>query len=110
MNRYAFTLRQQFGEEPIVDSFYKLTVPDMDFSQLRVWNTLNPDFATKEMHKDSQTLHGMGLRLRFNSDMYPKICMVRYDGDLEADDLEMIVRQKHRENELKEWLKDAEIL
>ena len=51
--RYLFLVRQQFGEEPHVDSFYELQVPPgLTGDQAKIMTMLNPEFCQKEMSAD----------------------------------------------------------
>lgn len=106
--RYLFTVRQQFGEEPNVDSFYELKVPaGITGDQAKVMTKLHPDWCKSEISEDTQTLRGMELRLRFNSDMYQRVCLVYTSSPIDADDLDNIIKSKHREGSLKTFLDEA---
>ena len=52
----------------------------------------------------------MTLRLRFNQDMYQRVCLVRTESPLRLDDLDALIQAKHREGELKEFLDEAGII
>ena len=105
-----FTVRQRFGAEPILDCFYKVQTPDgMTPDQMKMWSILDPRWEKKNMKADTDAFRGMDLRLRFNSDMFQGVCMVRTEEKLTDTDLEMVIQGKHNTNELMEWLKEAKI-
>jgi len=104
-HRYLFTVRQQFGETPAIDSFYELTVPPgITGDQAQVMTKLNEEWCKEEMKNDTSALNGMQLRLRFNSDMYQKVCLVRTEFDITVEELDSIVAMKHNEGKLIEFL------
>lgn len=103
--RYLFTVRQRFGEEPEVDTFYKVQIPEgLSGSEADMLATLKPGWCEKEITNDANAVRGMELRLRFNSDMFQSVCMVNTTFELDVDDLDMVIKQKHRDGELKEFL------
>lgn len=109
-NRYLFTVRQQFGEEPNVDTFYKVKIPPgLSGSEADMLQTLKPGWYEKEINEDSRTIQGMELRLRYNSDMYQRVCMVTCEAEIDADMLDTIIKQKHRDGILKEFLDKSAI-
>jgi len=112
MHRYIFTVRQRFGEVPVVDTWYEVTVPaGISGDDAKIMNTLSDgNFYKKEIKQDSDAMRGMGIRLRMNSDMYPKICLIRSDDyELTAEMLDDVVANKHQTGDLMKFLKDAEI-
>lgn len=109
-HRYIFTVRQQFGEEPRLDSFYKLKIPDgITSSQVDMLRTLHPNWCRKEIEEDSSVYRGMEFRLRFNTDMYQRICLVKTNTELSAGELNTLLKQKHEEGTLREFLDKAAI-
>jgi len=104
-HRYLFTVRQQFGKTPAIDSFYELTVPPgITGDQAQVMIKLNATWCKNEMEKDTSALKGMQMRLRFNSDIYQHVCLVRTESSITAEDLDSIVAMKHDEGKLIEFL------
>ena len=109
-HRYLFIVRQQFGEEPIIDSFYKLSMPaGITGDQAQVMTKLNDSWCKKEIAEDTQSLNGMQLRLRFNMDMYQKVCLVRSTTEIAAEDLEHIIQSKHERGTLMSFLDESAI-
>ena len=111
-HRYLFTVRQRFGEVPVVDTFYEITVPSgISGEQAKVMNTLSDgNFYKDEIKEDSSVMRGMTMRLRFNSDMYPHICLIRSDNyELTAEMLDDVVANKHETGTLMKFLKESEI-
>jgi len=51
----------------------------------------------------------MQMRLRFNSDMFQHICLVRTVSPITAEDLDQIVEMKHSTKELMTFLKESTI-
>ncbi len=108
--RYLFTVRQRFGEDPIIDTFYELQVPaGLTSDQAAIMTKLNSKFCKQEMSEDTQALNGMQMRLRFNADMFPKVCLVRTEISITAEELEAIVQMKNKENELISFLEKSAI-
>jgi len=109
-HRYLFTVRQRFNEVPAVDSFYELTVPSgITSEQAQIMKKLKEDFIRKEISSDTTALQGMQMRLRFNSDMYPNVCLVRTVSPITADDLDRIIEMRHSDGELMPFLKESEV-
>jgi len=109
-HRYLFTVRQQFGRPPNVDSFYELTVPaGLTSEQAAIMTKLNSEFCKEEISEDTTALSGMQLRLRFNSDMYQKVCLVRTYSELTAEDLDSMLTMKHNEGKLMDFLDESAI-
>jgi len=109
-HRYLFTVRQQFGETPKVDSFYELKVPSgITGDQAAVMRKLNEGWCKTEINEDTQSLNGMQMRLRFNSDMYPKVCLVRTTCEINAEELDGIIAMKAGENKLIDFLDESAI-
>ena len=109
-HRYLFTVRQTFGGVPNVDAFYELKMPSgITGDQARVMTKLNKSWCKKEIQNDTQSLSGMQLRLRFNSDMFQHVCLVRTYSPISADDMDHIIVMKHKENELMEFLEESAI-
>jgi len=109
-HRYLFTVRQQFGETPAVDAFYELTVPPgITGDQAQVMTKLNEEWCKKEMKDDTSALSGMKIRLRFNSDMYQHVCLVRTQCEITAEDLDNIIQMKNVEGKLMEFLDESAV-
>jgi hypothetical protein len=108
--RYLFLVRQRFGTEPFVDSFYQLTVPPgITKDQARVMGVLNPEFCKEELANDGRAMKGMELRMRFNTDIYQNICLVRTAVPITAEMLDLIILEKHRNGTLDRFLNEAKI-
>ena len=108
--RYLFSVRQRFNEVPEVDSFYEIMVPaGITADHAKVMTKLKKDWCKEEISKDTQALHGMQLRLRFNSDMYPNVCLVRTHSAITADDLEHIIQSKYERGEMMDFLEESAI-
>jgi hypothetical protein len=108
--RYLFTVRQQFGEPPRVDSFYELSMPaGITGEQAQVMTKLNKKWCKDEIAEDTQALHGMQLRLRFNSDMFQHVCLVRTHCEITCDELDNIITMKNVENKLIDFLDESAI-
>ena len=107
--RYAFLVRQQFAKEPHIDAFYKLKIPDMSWGQIKAWNKLSGDAYANEIKQDVDSIRGMEMRYRYNSDMFQGVCLVRLEGDLTVDDLDTIIKMKFRDGELTEFLEEAKV-
>lgn len=109
-HRYLFTVRQRFNEVPVVDTFYELRVPaGLTGDQAKVMKKLKEDFIKEEIAEDTSALHGMQMRLRFNSDMFQHVCLVRTASPITAEDLDRIVEMKHSTKELMAFLKESTI-
>jgi len=109
-HRYLFTVRQQFGQPPAVDSFYELQVPSgITGSQAAIMKKLNEEWCKDEISEDTRTLHSMELRLRFNADMYPKVCLVRTTCDIDREELDGIIIMKNVEGKLMDFLDESAI-
>lgn len=109
-HRYLFTVRQQFGKPPKVDSFYQLRVPSgITGDHAAVMKKLNKDWCQSEISEDTQSLNGMQMRLRFNSDMYQKVCLVRTHCEITAEDLDNIIAMKNGEGILIDFLDESAI-
>lgn len=109
-HRYLFTVRQRFDESPIVDAFYELTVPPgVTTAHAEVMVKLNENWCAVEMKADTAALNGMQLRLRFNSDMYNNVCMVRTQSEITAETLNDIIAMKSADGALMEFLNDSAI-
>ena len=108
--RYLFTVRQQFGEQPKVDSFYELTVPaGITGDQAEIMTKLNKEWCNDEIRADTEALKGMKIRLRFNSDMFQKVCLVRTNFEIDAEDLDSIIVMKNIEGKLIKFLEESAI-
>jgi hypothetical protein len=108
--RYLFTVRQRFGETPVVDSFYRVRIPSgLTGEQAKTMIALKEDYLKEERSEDVNALNGMQLRLRFNQDMFQKVCMVSVNGEIDAEALDIIVAMKHKEGTLAKFLKDASL-
>ena len=108
--RYAFLVRQQFAKEPAVDAFYEVQLPDgYTGSEADMMATLKPGWHEEEIRSDSQALFGMEMRARYNSDMYQSVCLVRCPVPLTADDLDAIIKDKHRNGTLLDFLAKSAI-
>ena len=109
-NRYLFLVRQRFGEDPHIDSFYELRSPNnVTIDTVKVMQGLKPDWEMTNIKEDSITMESMALRIRFNTDMFPHVCLVKSSSELTVDDLEMIVVSKFKTNELTDFLKEARV-
>ena len=111
MHRYLYTVRQRFGQAPELDTFYEVTIPDgVTGEQAKIMNTLSDGkFCTKEIETDNNAMRGISMRLRFNSDMYQSICLVKSECELDAETLEMVIAAKHIEGTLMKFLDDSAI-
>jgi len=112
LNRYLFTVRQPFNESPHVDCFYKVASPSgMTSEQFKVMSTLKPGWESESLKADTNAMHGMEMRSRFNSDMYSKICLVRTDIgiDLTAEMLDDIIESKFKQNILGKFLDESAV-
>ncbi len=110
VNRYLFLIRQKFGGDPYVDSFFKVRTPDgLNSEQMKVMTKLKEDFCSDELKADSAAYQGMELRLRFNTDFYQHICLIRSEVEITAEDLDMIVTERHRIGKLTEFLDESKI-
>lgn len=108
--RYVFLVRQQFNKEPSMDSFYQLTVPPgLSGDQARIMVKLNPDFCRNEIRQDNEAMKGMSMRMRFNTDMFQNICMVKTTSPISATELDSYVKMKCRDGELDEFLNESKI-
>lgn len=108
--RYMFTVRQPFGQEPCLDGFYEVQSPEgMTNSEVEMWRTIVPGWKDEEIKQDSQTYHHLGLRLRFNSDMFQNVCLVKSDIALDREMLEAVVVSKYIDGTLMDFLKKSAI-
>jgi hypothetical protein len=109
-HRYLYTVRQRFNEKPRVDTFYELQVPSgLTGEQAKIMTKLDESWCKDEISSDVQALNHMGLRLRFNSDAYPKVCMVRTHAEITAEELESILVCKFNEGELAAFLDESAV-
>jgi len=109
-HRYIFLVRQQFGKDPALDSFYKLVSPSgMTGDEIKMMTILKEDWEKESLKADTSAFSGMDLRLRFNSDMFQKVCMVKSTVDLSYDDIDMYIKSKHITGELMEFLEESAI-
>lgn len=108
--RYIFLVRQTFGDEPQVDAFYQVQSTDygeMTPDQVKIMETLGAKYEIAK--SDRRAITGMQMRYRFNQDMFQGICMVRTDGELSRDVLNVFIKGKHATGELKDWLEESKI-
>ena len=109
-HRYIFTVRQFFGQDPHVDCFHDLSVPSvLTGDQAQIMKKLSPDWCIDEIRADTQAYNGMDLRLRMNGDFFPHICLVRTNFEITADDLDMILKDKHHDGTLSEFLDESKV-
>lgn len=88
MSKYIFTVRQRFGEKPQLDTFYKIELPDvfLDPEFIAGGEELIPSHIIKQMREVKANLRVIELRLRFNIDMFPHVCLVSVkDMELSRD-------------------------
>ena len=110
MHRYIFLVRQRFGTVPAVDCFYKLVSPSgLSGNEMKVMSTLKPGWEAESLKADTTAMKGMNLRLRFNTDMYQKICLVRSKSEISAEELDAVIALKHNEGELIPFLEESAI-
>ena len=110
LHRYLFTVRQRFDQDPVVDCFYKLVSPSgLSTDEMRMMTTLKPGWEAESLKADTSALSGMQMRLRFNSDMYQKVCLIRTESEFTADDLSNYLLMKFKDKELTAFLDDAAI-
>ena len=76
---------------------------------MKVMSTLKPGWEMDSLKADTQALHGMSLRLRFNSDMFQKVCLVRSESEITAEELGMYIDMKYREQILTEFLEESSL-
>ena len=108
--RYLFTVRQTFGKAPAIDSFYELKMPaGITGDQAKVMMKLNKSWCKDEIHNDTRALSGMQLRLRFNSDMFQHVCLVRTYSPISIEDMDHIVAEKHNRDTLMDFLEESAI-
>lgn len=109
-HRYLFTVRQEFGKTPRVDCFYELTMPSgITSDQAEVMTILKEDWCQEEMANDTHVYRMMQMRLRFNSDCFQSVCMVRSTIPLTDEMLNEHIKVKHNEGELEKFLKAARV-
>jgi len=109
-HRYLFTVRQRFNEMPKCDSFYELQVPaGLTSEQAQIFKRLNENFCRDEISADTTALNGMSMRVRFNPDMYQRVCLVRTTAEITAEDMDVIIEEKHREDALTTFLDESAI-
>ncbi len=108
--RYLFLVRQRWNDIPRVDSFYELKVPaNLTGDQLKIMTKLDENFCKEEFPQDTQALNGMLLRLRFNSDMFQNVCLIRSPCPITADDLDIIIKTKHHDKTLDKFLDESKM-
>lgn len=105
-HRYLFTVRQRFGVEPELDSFYELQVPSGTTSaHAKIMGRLTDyEWQKDAIKSDTSALKGMEMRLRFNSDMYQRVCLVTTVCEIDRETLETIIQAKHKEGILVKFL------
>ena len=110
LHRYLFTVRQQFNSEPNIDSFYKLTSPSgMTGAQIKTMTVLKPGWEQDSLSSDSSAFKGMSLRLRFNSDMFQRVCLVKSISEITSDELDSHIQLKYKEQKLAEFLDESAV-
>jgi len=110
LHRYLFLVRQRFNTEPCVDSFYKLVSPGgMSSDEIKMMTVLKPNWEKESLDADTEVFKGMGLRLRFNADMFQKICLVKSEFEISDEELDMYIKMKYRDGELTEFLNESKI-
>ena len=93
-----------------MDCFYKLVSPSgMSGDEMKMMTVLNPGWESQTIKEDTSALQGMTLRLRFNSDMFQKVCLVRTECELDIDELGMIINSKYKTKELEQFLNEASV-
>lgn len=108
--RYAFLVRQDFMEDPEVDSFHRLRVPNLSSSQLEMMQTLDPDWMKDELDEDYHAIKGMSIRATVDGSVFTEVCMVNVNyKDLTREELDSIIKSKYKDGTLKEFLKSAKI-
>ena len=109
-HRFIFTVRQRFNSDPNVDCFYKLVSPSgMGSDEIKMMTVLKPGWESDTLKADTHAMSGMSLRLRFNGDLYPNVCLVRSSADLSAKDLEHYIVMKYKDGELDKFLLESRI-
>ncbi len=111
-HRYIFLVRHRpfDNEEPRIDSFYELKMPaGITNSQMKMLSKLDERIYKEELAEDTSTYNQFDLRIRFNADMYPHVCLVRTTSPITADDLELIIKMKYRDGTLNDFLAESAI-
>jgi len=110
LNRYVFTVRQRFGEDAQVDCFYKIqTECGLDADMIKVMQALQPEWEKEAITEDTNAITGMRMRLRFNGDMFAKVCLVKTESELTAEELNMLLTSYQHANTLMPFLEESAI-
>jgi hypothetical protein len=108
--RYLFTVRQSFNKDPKIDGFYQITSPSgMSGEEMQMMTVLSPNWKKGQISADTLALKCMTLRLRFNSDMFQKVCMVRATAEIALEDLESYIAMKYNDGDLDKFLNESAI-
>lgn len=108
--RYAFTVSQDFGQEPALDTFMELKTPDgLSKDHVDIMTGLHRSWMKDEIDHDLRGIYGMEMRLRFNSNMYQRVCIVKTNVPISRDELNRVILARHRIGKLKEFLDEAAI-
>ena len=112
MNKYLFTVRQEFGGKPTLASFYQIKTPT-DIVNQELLNTVDDFlgdkiFFGKERKNDQQSYTGMNMAMRANQDSYPHLLVITAEYELEREEFKMYLDNMD-EVELKEFLRSHHI-
>jgi hypothetical protein len=110
--RYLFTVRQHALESEVtLDTFFPLTFPVqfMDADIMAAQEELLGNPLKEEMKEVGAYFQTTSMRLRFNGDMYPRICMVKSEVEIDREGLEAILQLHYDRGTIKQFLKDAEV-
>ena len=116
MKQYLFTVRRNsFEREVHTDSLlecpFDTALYDPDI--LRAQEELLGNPLKEELKEVGRYIHTTRLRLRFNNDIYPHVCLLRVEDDefeLDFETLDAILQSKEDRGVLDDFLKEATII
>ena len=109
---YVFLVRQRFGNKAHIDSFIEYPAEGIDNNRLAAFKALskkgNKHPKVIEAERIASSLHGMELRMRSNTDIYPHLCKVNTEVALLADELNAYIQSLDLE-QLTKFLNKAKV-
>lgn len=110
--KYLYTVRYNPGQPVTLDYFAPVNIPPTDSRDaFRVADKLSRANTGKGVGAElAQTVEFLLLRLRMNTDMYPHVCILTADKNMDADKLTLILQCMERDGKLNDWLDNSKVV